>query len=592
MKLVRLALCILSLALGSLSALAEPQDHAVQASPFEALRWEDDQPQVRVADVWYRPVAIDGVDVVKIVEACERRWPGQLRKRFSEDLMEAMDLVGSNPGHEVTLKLVRLADGEEVVLEGVPNTSENRRALWGANNDVPTWKPELSADEARADLRAFEDGLRERFAYLELRDVAWQRELEGLAAEFSEPVSSVRLADALHRLLMKFGDGHAGVQAFGYPLGERGPFLPFLIADSARGAVAFSEGRSSFLDPEHPFITSIAGVPLDELVAALQPYVAAGSPQLVRRRALGLLRDAALWYPLVKGTDAEPPAILPFELAGADGADARELTLVLTSDKPSYRSWPRERSSLLEGSIGYLRIPRMDEQAVREVHRQMEAFRDTRGLVVDVRGNGGGSREALLALGGYLIGPDQPPVVGNVAAYRLAAEFGDDHLDARTMYRADHAGWTEAQRDAIERASASFEPEWKLPDGFSAWHYLVLDRTGRDGEFHYDRPVVVLSDAGCFSATDIFLGALELLPNVTLVGTASSGGSARSQGFRLPHSGIEVRCASMASFRPDGRLYDGRGIEVDVEVLPAPDFHVHGGRDAALEAALEILGRR
>jgi C-terminal processing protease CtpA/Prc len=155
------------------------------------------------------------------------------------------------------------------------------------------------------------------------------------------------------------------------------------------------------------------------------------------------------------------------------------------------------------------------------------------------------------------------------------------------MYRANWDGWNGRQLDAIEAATAVFKPEWQPVGEFSAWHYLVLDRTGHAAEYFYDLPVVVLSDSGCFSATDIFLGALELLPRVTLLGTASSGGSARSQSFLLPKTGMEVRCASMASFRPDGRLYDGRGIEVDVEVLPAPGDFLRAGGDAQLKAALK-----
>ena len=204
-----------------------------------------------------------------------------------------------------------------------------------------------------------------------------------------------------------------------------------------------------------------------------------------------------------------------------------------------------------------------------------------------MRGNGGGTRELLLALGGYLIGPKEPAVVGNIAQYRLSLRFDEDHLEARYMHRADWSGWNDRQREAIEAVAVAFKPEWQPVGEFSAWHYLVLDRTGHAAEYFYDRPVVVLSDSGCFSATDIFLGALELLPRVTLLGAASSGGSARSQSFRLPKTGLEVRCASMASFRPDGRLYDGRGVEVDVEVLPAPGDFLHAGGDAQLKAALE-----
>ena len=65
--------------------------------------------------------------------------------------------------------------------------------------------------------------------------------------------------------------------------------------------------------------------------------------------------------------------------------------------------------------------------------------------------------------------------------------------------------------------------------------------------------------------------------------------TARSQGFDLPHSLIEVRCASMASFRPNGWLYDGRGIEVDIEVHPDPTYFIEGGQDKVLERAIERL---
>ena len=157
------------------------------------------------------------------------------------------------------------------------------------------------------------------------------------------------------------------------------------------------------------------------------------------------------------------------------------------------------------------------------------------------------------------------------------------------MYRADDPRWSGAQREAIADLATGFKPEWDHTEGFSEWHYLVLDHTDSDQEYFYDKPVVILSDADCFSATDIFLGAFADHPRITLMGQPSGGGSARSQGFKLPNSGIEVRCASMASFRPDGRLYDGRGIEVDMEVMPVPRYFLYGGDDAVLEAATQHL---
>ena len=108
---------------------------------------------------------------------------------------------------------------------------------------------------------------------------------------------------------------------------------------------------------------------------------------------------------------------------------------------------------------------------------------------------------------------------------------------------------------------------------------------GHDREYFYDKPVVVLSDASCFSATDIFLGALKGRPRITLMGSASGGGSARSQRFSLSHSGIRIQCASMVSYRPNGLLYDGRGVEVDVSLPIGPRDLLHEGTDTVLEAA-------
>jgi len=98
-----------------------------------------------------------------------------------------------------------------------------------------------------------------------------------------------------------------------------------------------------------------------------------------------------------------------------------------------------------------------------------------------------------------------------------------------------------------------------------------------------------LLDEGCFSATDIFLGAFKEWPNVTLVGQPSGGGSAHSQQFSLPRSGFSVRCASMASFQPNGKLYDGNGVEPDVLVERPPEYYLVGGKDVILEKALKLV---
>ena len=589
---------------GAPSILA--QDHPTKASPFDAIRWVEQEPQVQIEEKWYTPVAIDGVQVEKILEKCRMRWPGQLQKRFAEDLMEAMALLGHEPGDTVTLRLKPIETAAEIVLEGIPNTLGKRQQLWTDRNKdrnrqptplrlPPSW---LSKKQVEQEIATFTAALRDQFAYLHLKGIDLDEAIEQeVHRHYSRGLPTrmppVDLVMILQRVLMQFGDGHADIRSSNFRLGEGEPFNPFLLDDIDGKVVAYQQKRNDLLDPKYPYVVSLDGRPIEDCIDDMTPFIASGSPQLVRHRAIRLLRAISWWRRVEDGGfhDHERVMYRPFdlELSSRDGKKTRTVKVQPSDHKPPYRQWPHSESRLLEENIGYLRLVRMDHRAVEDVYRWMPRFRDTDGLIVDVRGNGGGTREALLALAGFLLGDQQSPWVGNFAVYRKSSKFDADHLANRFMRRIDSDEWTPEQRLTIDRAFATFKPEWQVPDGFSQWHALLLDGTGHPEEFPYLREVVILSDAGCFSATDIFLGALELLPRVTLMGTASSGGSARSQEFTLPLSLIEVKCASMASFRPNGKLYDGRGIEVDIEIEPDPSYFIAGGEDRVLDAAVAHL---
>jgi hypothetical protein len=520
--------------------------------------------------------------------------------------MEAMALMGHEPAKTVTLRLKASPAAKEVVLEGISNTLGKRQQLLRDNatrNSTPLRLPPswLSKKQVEEEIAAFAAALRDQFAYLHLKgidlDEAIEKEVRNYYSKgLPDRMPPVDLVMILQRVLMQFGDGHADIRSSNFRLGEGEPFNPFLLDDIDGKVVAYQQKRNDLLDPKYPYVVSLDGRPIEDCIDDMTPFIASGSPQLVRHRAIRLLRAISWWRRVEDGGfhDHERVMYRPFdlELSSRDGKKTRTVKVQPTDHKPPYRQWPHSESRLLEENIGYLRLVRMDHRAVEDVYRWMPRFRDTDGLIVDVRGNGGGTREALLALAGFLLGDQESPWVGNFAVYRKSSKFDADHLANRFMRRIDSDEWTPEQRLAIDRAFANFEPEWQIPDGFSQWHALVLDRTGHPQEFPYTKEVVILSDAGCFSATDIFLGALEIHPRVTLMGTASSGGSARSQQFSLPHSGIEVKCASMASFRPNGKLYDGNGVEVDIEVHPDPSFFIKGGHDRVLEAASTYLRSR
>jgi hypothetical protein len=109
-------------------------DRYPKLAPFSAVRWKGATPEVKVKGVWYELLAIDGTEAKEIVKFCKDKEEKLWQKRFEEDLVEMMARMGHEPGEKVTLKLRDLKTGEAEVLEDVPNTHENRQAIWRARH--------------------------------------------------------------------------------------------------------------------------------------------------------------------------------------------------------------------------------------------------------------------------------------------------------------------------------------------------------------------------------------------------------------------------------------------------------------------------
>jgi hypothetical protein len=567
-------------------------------APFTDVRWKEAVPEVRVQGVWYELRAIDDLDSGKIVAFCKKTYPDRWQKRFGEDLVEVLSRLGHKPTLNerwipvVRLKVRRLDTGQVQVLDQVPMTEENRRAVWEnasrrAAEDFP-----LSRPQAEADLDELERRLVNQYSYLTLRGVDYRAALGAVRGGLGDGFSRDAFALRLHHLLAQFGDGHTRVNSPHLEQVLPGGYTPFLIGEAEGRLVAFQEDRSGFFDADHPFVTKLDGVPVGQWLQAACRLGPGGSPQFARRKAVENLR----YVQYLRGElGLKPTDVLAVELESADGRKVRAVKVAVAPRRPLYGAWPRGGHRLLEGNVGYLRIAGMDDAPafLQELREALGKFRDTRGLIIDVRGNGGGSREVLRELFPFFMKKDDPPRIANVAAYRLGqgerADAPEGYLHNRFLYPLTAKAWSDDDRAAIRRSAADFQPEWRPPAGaFSAWHYFLLKpRAGKD-YYHYDRPVVVLMDSGCFSATDIFLGAFKGWRNVTLVGTPSGGGSGRARVVELSHSRIQLQFSSMASFQPDGKLYDGRGVMPDIEVAPRATDLI-GKTDAALETALKRL---
>ena len=79
------------------------------------------------------------------------------------------------------------------------------------------------------------------------------------------------------------------------------------------------------------------------------------------------------------------------------------------------------------------------------------------------------------------------------------------------------------------------------------------------------------------------------LPEQKLGQIPGSGGSARRNEHILPNSDLAVSLATLASFQArDSRLYDGVGIDPDLQMEPEPEFFVNQS-DRILERAIELI---
>jgi hypothetical protein len=434
----------------------------------------------------------------------------------------------------------------------------------------------------------FKKALDERWSYRHANAADFDAAIAALRLKGADGLSIDEFGLELHKIVAMGIDAHSGV--VGYQLPGTG-YLPFLIEPDGERFVAFKEDRTAFLADGFPYLLQIDGRHVEEWCKAAAVIVPKGSPQFLRQRCLGGLRNLDFVRGLMKVPARDTVDVA---LASSSGGARRTLTLRVSKALPEYGKWPRGGSRALENRIGYLRLTNMvAETSLQEIRLWMPRFRDTAGLVIDVRDNAGGDRDALMLLYSYLAAPGDPPRVFNAAAYRLHNAHPHDHLSANhRMYRMNAAHWSEAQRAAVAAFARTFKPVWQLPDGhFSEWHYMALTRLDDKDVYHYDRPTAVLMNGKSFSSTDNFLAGLKGMKNVTLVGTASAGGSAYTREIPLGETPLRLRIGSIASFQSDGRLFDGHGVQPDVLVEPLPEYHIGGPDNVLIEALKRIVAK-
>jgi hypothetical protein len=464
--------------------------------------------------------------------------------------------------------------------------------------------PHLSRTRAEDDLDELEWLLENRYSYLKLKGVNYKAALDSIRTSLGDGIKRISFGYQLAKFIALFGDGHSCIASPSVHLRSLcSGFLPFLVEESDGQLVAFKSDRSDFVDPNYPFLQALDGVAIDSWLQAASQFVARGSPQFLRYHSIRNLRYIEC---LRKELGHNYSRSVRVELASANGSRTKQIELPLAKERPIYGFWPRPEveiksqedirveSRILPQNIGYLRIIASLEEPefLDGLVEAMNQFKETDGLIIDIRKGIGGTRAPLRVLFPFFMAQNDLPYVVNVAAYRLGTRNRKEEFEGRYLYRASSPHFSQTEQAIVTQLAVKFRPEWvSPPEAFSQWHYFVISPSKDKRYYYYDKPVVILMDTWNFSAWDIFLGALKGWKNITLMGQPSGGGSGCRQSYRLCNSQIKIRLSSMASFQPNGRLYDGNGIQPDVFIEPIPTDFI-GETDSILQAAIQKLQKK
>jgi hypothetical protein len=274
----------------------------------------------------------------------------------------------------------------------------------------------LAKEGVLEDIRLFQNILENRFSYFFLEHGDYKQALSKIR-ERAGKLDRSTFGNLLQKVLALFIDGHARMSDV---LREEGdlPFRPVVFGDKV---IAHSLDGTSFLDHHYPYLTKMDDKDIEEWIHLAHSLFPKSSSQFLRLNSVDTLKRIQH-----RRLESKQELKDTVEVELSDGEKTLTKRLEILKEPHSRLRRSRGESKFLEDNIGYLRLEKMNDQAVETIRRWLPVFKNTNGLIIDVRGNGGGSRAALRELFPYFMTYEESPVVASVAVYRLWKGFKND----------------------------------------------------------------------------------------------------------------------------------------------------------------------
>jgi carboxyl-terminal processing protease len=229
---------------------------------------------------------------------------------------------------------------------------------------------------------------------------------------------------------------------------------------------------------------------------------------------------------------------------GLERADRSRFHVTLT--RQTFSAAADVATDVLPSGNGYIRFDGFQPSIVKGFRRALERFRNTPGIVIDLRRNGGGDLGVLLPIAGYF-------------------------FDKKTLFAKD--------KTRSGKPLSEFVGIFKLP----------LDLyVGKSGDQIYSGPVVILMSARSASSSEVFAAGMQDTRRARIVGSQSCGCVLGIAKPREMKGGGVLEISEVLWFSPKGRRLEGTGILPDEIVMPTVS-DLQRRRDPAIEAADRAL---
>ena len=418
---------------------------------------------------------------------------------------------------------------------------------WGALfEDTELIFPRLSAEQRVEAFTRLWCTAKFNFANFDLiPELNW----DNVLSEYLPKVIADQSNDAYVLLLQKciglLKDGHTSVTSrWGRGFSSACP--PLRIRSISGKAIVTEtteteEMRASGIKPGDE-ITHVDGRTVREILEKdIYPYFSASTPQG---------RDLKAYPRILQGPKESTVSLSVKTLEGATRK------VFLTRNSSGLAMIPRQtrRSDFEYRDLGdglvYVALNTFGSPKVVEKFKEkFKEISQAKGLVIDVRKNGGGS-----------------------------SSNGDAIISCLIKKAIPHTLWKTPQHIAAFKA-------WGRPKKWFEGEPRMIEP--RQGET-YLGPLVVLIGPGTNSAAEDFVVPLHAAGRATIVGEKSRGSTGQPLRFSFLDGKIRGRVCTKRDTYPDGREFVGVGIIPDVEINPAP-ADIAAGRDVVLEKAIEYL---